>query len=290
MKALEADEEDEDALDSLESSQEKVIIVESLDDIGHEADTEADEEDDVDSRRRKVSVSCAAVTESDSDIMDNGVHDNDDSDSNDSAHESLNANSIIEIDDVEDLPHIDSIHCSATDPNAEILSQHSSKTIDHNEVLSTHSSKTLEAERGYTTPDRSAKNMGSATDLREAGAPGSAAGSGGSSRLRSVDNQERVQSWVTDTQKHLELIGRCADVPEEISVNNNMCTDTTKCCDAKDGINQVNTEPLCKDMQMDNSHNDSIQTVMQGVNKLTLNSQETDRDSHIQNGTDSTIT
>ena len=291
----EDEEEDEDGeIDSLESSQEKVIIIESLDDIGHEADTEADEEDDIDSRRKRcVSVSCAAITENNDDVTDSESQDDQDDDhgySDNSDRESFEANSIIEKDDVQDLPHIDSIHSSSADPCAEILSQHSSKTIDLNEALSTHSSKTLEAERGYTTPDRSSKNMGSATDLREASAPGSAAGSGGSSRLRSVDNQERVQSWVTDTQKHLELIGRCEDVPEEITINNNMCTDGTKCCDTKYTCKHVNVDLSCKDLlHTDNSSKDSIQSVIQGVNKLSLTG-HTNRDCVTQNGTDTNIT
>ncbi|XP_050404547.1 selenocysteine insertion sequence-binding protein 2-like [Patella vulgata] len=46
-------------------------------------------------------------------------------------------------DNIEELPHIDSIHYGSYDLSVEILSQHSSRTIENSEAMSTHSSKTL---------------------------------------------------------------------------------------------------------------------------------------------------
>ena len=83
------------------------------------------------------------------------------------------------------LPHIDSIHSSAYELSAEILSQHSSRTIDNSEVLSTHSSRTLGD--GSLTP-----NTEHGRDRPHT--PESSSGRG--SRGARLTSKDRVQSWV----------------------------------------------------------------------------------------------
>ncbi|KAK2167715.1 hypothetical protein LSH36_25g10000 [Paralvinella palmiformis] len=268
--------------DSLQSSQEKVIIVESLDDVGHEADNEADDDEIISNPRKRPSVSCTSTAE-----KDDGLGDVSDVDS---AHDGSVANSVIEKDLVQELPHIDSIHSIAVDISAEILSQHSSKTLDLNaEVLSTHSSKTLEAERcGHTTPERMMKSHGSAADLHEA----NPVGSGTTSRLRPVDNQERVQSWVADSQKHLNMIGQCSDILDDHITNNNTNSDSSAKFSSIKESSGIDDDELG---EVDNSCNTciSMQSVIAGVDKLAVSmvkNPECGTDSPSCNNTDPPVT
>ncbi len=91
------------------------------------------------------------------------------------------------------LPHIDSLHSSVVDLQAEILSQHSSKTVDVNaEVLSTHSSRTLgEA----TSPAAGATGIAEVTVDDKVTA-----------KVRPIDKERMIESWVAETREQMERL------------------------------------------------------------------------------------
>ncbi|KAK7095902.1 uncharacterized protein [Littorina saxatilis] len=100
---------------------------------------------------------------------------------------SEDGDSVSESDSQRNLPPIDSIHTSAYDLSAEILSQHSSRNMDNVEALSTHSSRTLGD--GSLTP-----NLETARDRDRPHTPESSGGKSG--RGGSRHTKDRVQSWV----------------------------------------------------------------------------------------------
>ena len=110
------------------------------------------------------------------------------------------------------LPHIDSIHSSAYELSAEILSQHSSRTIDNSEVLSTHSSRTLGD--GSLTP-----NTEHGRDRPHT--PESSSGRG--SRGARLTSKDRVQSWV---ESCLQEEQACSSSSSSSSSGHNSSTDS----------------------------------------------------------------
>ena len=111
-----------------------------------------------------------------------------------------------------DLPHIDSIHSSAYDLSAELLSQHSSRTVDNSEVLSTHSSRTLGD--GSLTP-----NTEHGRDRPHT--PESSSGRG--SRGARLTSKDRVQSWV---ESCLQEEQACSSSSSSSSSGHNSSTDS----------------------------------------------------------------
>ncbi|KAJ8311671.1 hypothetical protein KUTeg_011026 [Tegillarca granosa] len=99
-------------------------------------------------------------------------------------------------DTVEELPHIDSIHSSSHDLCTDIMSQTSGRTIENCEAMSTHSSRTL--------------GDGSSTILADPGerskhdTPKSTESPGNTLQRGKVIDEERIKSWVDETQSRLE--------------------------------------------------------------------------------------
>lgn len=112
------------------------------------------------------------------------------------------------LDTVEDLPHIDSIHTSNYDLNAEILSQHSSRTLDNCEAMSTHSSKTTYSTK--TLGDSGCTVMADFHNLDHQKFDITKTSESPSSTLQRGKNldQDRIHSWVQESQncfEHLEI-------------------------------------------------------------------------------------
>ena len=113
----------------------------------------------------------------------------DDSDSDDDEKE----------DTVPHLPH--SLQSSVVDLNAENLSQHSCKTVDLNaEALSTHSSHTL-AETATSKMGNASSDMGQSVTPA-----GSREGGATTPKLRPIDKEKMIESWVVEAQQQMERL------------------------------------------------------------------------------------
>ena len=100
-------------------------------------------------------------------------------------------------DTVPHLPH--SLQSSLVDLNAEILSQHSCKTVDLSaEALSTHSSHTL-------VDTTTTSKIGNTSDMVQSVTPaGSREGGATTPKLRPIDKEKMIESWVVEAQQQME--------------------------------------------------------------------------------------
>ena len=102
-------------------------------------------------------------------------------------------------DTVPHLPH--SLQSSVVDLNAENLSQHSCKTVDLNaEALSTHSSHTL-AETATSKMGNASSDMGQSVTPA-----GSREGGATTPKLRPIDKEKMIESWVVEAQQQMERL------------------------------------------------------------------------------------
>ena len=102
-------------------------------------------------------------------------------------------------DTVPHLPH--SLQSSVVDLNAENLSQHSCKTVDlKTEALSTHSSHTL-AETATSKMGNASSDMGQSVTPA-----GSREGGATTPKLRPIDKEKMIESWVVEAQQQMERL------------------------------------------------------------------------------------
>ena len=122
-------------------------------------------------------------------------------DSDDSSDDSDDSDADEKGDTVAQLPL--SVQSSLVDLNAENLSQHSCKTVDLSasagEALSTHSSHTL-AETANSKLGNASSDMGQSTT------PGSREGGANTPKLRPIDKEKMIESWVVEATQQMERL------------------------------------------------------------------------------------
>lgn len=203
----------------------KVTIVEALDEIDEGAEADVEDGNDNGSSSRQNSY--------ESQLIDDCKDDDDEDTRNEEA------------DLAKELPHIDSIHSSVVDLNAEILSQHSSRTPDLNaDIMSTHSSKTLGDTGNISGNECPVEKPQLPLDPCNGREPGSL------HKTRSLD-KERIESWVAETQQQLAELCVSANLDSPKCLRETVQCNTAKDC--KVAIKENGLKAISDDVLNENS-------------------------------------